>query len=424
MLILGLVGAMGLFWYLAKRTRVHDVVFGFYATLGIVSIGMGLFGAWAFQQIYRMVEFFVEYRTLSGFSVAAGGFTFMGGLLLGAFTFVMGTFLFGRKNVKREFWKMLGLAIPCLALALAFGRMGCFFAACCYGVEASWGIQFPPSNANPPRRVPPHPVVPTNLFEAIFSMLLCVGMLFLTLRKKKGNLNVFIYGFAYSIWRFSIEFVRDDDRAAAFILTPSQIQSIVLFVVVLALLLLVHKFKIIPFRLGKALELGDSGQTAEDREGRIVDRPLESADANAEDDFYATAANETVGADTDTTLNSEQEEQEEDSFYTSQQQQENEEERLTVAESKHNGFTSLVKKFFIGGIALGALLAIIGFSLFAVPAPVAISFLLTFSGASLVFAAASMPLPTKDFFKSCGKSHHYYNAGFSIMGMAIGKHKQ
>jgi len=414
MLVLGLVSAMALFWYLAKRTRVNEKVFGFYGTLGIISIGLGLFGAWLFQLFYEMVAFFNQNGTLSGFPVTADGFTFMGGLVLGALTFVLGTFLFARKNIKREFWRVLGLAVPCLALALAFGRMGCFFAGCCFGVRAEWGILFPSNLA------PNHSVIPTNLFEAIFSMLLCVAMVYLILRHKKGNFNVYIFGFGYAIWRFIIEFWRgDESRQAIFALSPSQIQSIVLFVVVLALAIMVFTFKLIPFRLGKALEVSGQGAVGS-KHGEVVeseqavvatnDHPIE-AEASSGEDFYVVANEDSQG---------------EDSFYTAQETKtQNEKTSPTYgADAKYKSFCGLVKYIFIGGLGLGALFAIIGFILLGLGNHVPMAFLFTFSVASLVIASASMPLPTPDFFKAGRHDDKYYNAGFSIMGRAFGKHKQ
>jgi phosphatidylglycerol---prolipoprotein diacylglyceryl transferase len=68
------------------------------------------------------------------------GFVFLGGLFV-----AIPVVLLVLRRWRVRFWPMADLLAPCLALAHAFGRTGCFFAGCCYGRETSmpWGIRFP-----------------------------------------------------------------------------------------------------------------------------------------------------------------------------------------------------------------------------------------------------------------------------------------
>jgi len=69
------------------------------------------------------------------------------------------------------------------------------------------------------------------------------------LAKHRHKLLV-IYLFAYSIFRFFLEFLRGDHRGAFLfgVITPSQIQSLIMFGIAVALLIVVHIKGIIPFQ--------------------------------------------------------------------------------------------------------------------------------------------------------------------------------
>ena len=106
-----------------------------------------------------------------------------------------------------------------ITIAHAFGRLGCTFAGCCYGKEADWGIYFATAGTK---------VIPTQLFECIFLVILSVVMAVLYF-KFKFNCNLGLYLVAYGVWRFIIEFFRNDDRGS-FIpgLSPSQFWCIIM----------------------------------------------------------------------------------------------------------------------------------------------------------------------------------------------------
>jgi phosphatidylglycerol:prolipoprotein diacylglycerol transferase len=78
-------------------------------------------------------------------------------------------------------------------------------------------------------------VVPTQLFECAFLFVLAAVMMVLFF-KFKFNCNFGLYAIAYGIWRFLIEFVRDDYRGQFLgtAITPSQFWSIVMVVLGIA----------------------------------------------------------------------------------------------------------------------------------------------------------------------------------------------
>ena len=73
--------------------------------------------------------------------------------------------------------------------------------------------------------------MPTQLFECIFLALLTAVMIVL-LFKFKFKYNFSLYTIAYGVWRFGIEFARDDHRGSFLgAITPSQFWSIIMVIV-------------------------------------------------------------------------------------------------------------------------------------------------------------------------------------------------
>lgn len=246
LLAVGLLSAMLLFKLICHVKKVDDKSYSFYSFLGIISIAAGLLGAALFQSFYNMIDTAIK---TGKWAFKLGGLTFMGGLITGVLVFCLGTLIFAKGKVKRDFFECASYATPCIVLGHMFGRLGCFCAGCCYGkqTDSPLGILFPGDH---------YKVYPTQLFEVLFLAVL-LGVLLLLLFKFDFHKPLLpIYGMSYAVFRFLIEYVRDDDRGA-FIpgLTPSQFQVIILFLVAAALAVLVFVFKIIPFAKAKDVEM-------------------------------------------------------------------------------------------------------------------------------------------------------------------------
>ena len=166
----------------------------------------------------------------------ANGWVVIGGILGG----ILGGFLYCRK-CRMPAWKYFDLAIPAVALAQCLGRIGCFFAGCCYGVETDGPIAVVFQNsAYAPNGVP---LVPTQL---ICSGLDCMLFLFLLLyhrkwQKKDGEI-ISWYLILYSIGRIFLEFFRGDaNRGYVGVMSTSQFISAFTALAGLVLLILVKK---------------------------------------------------------------------------------------------------------------------------------------------------------------------------------------
>jgi len=164
------------------------------------------------------------------FTLARTGGVFQGGLVFGTL-FALWYF---RKHKIRT-WKAADIIGPALALGHGFGRIGCFFAGCCFGRECSmpWGVTFSSEYAHNLTGIPiktayVHPVLhPVQLYESALNFLNFI-ILFLILRKKRFDGQVFpFYIINYSIIRYFVEFYRGDHPDKAFLLrNPSPYLSL------------------------------------------------------------------------------------------------------------------------------------------------------------------------------------------------------
>lgn len=190
--------------------------------IGVCATAIGIVFAMLFQSVYNYID--------TG-KWSFGSMTFYGGLIggVGSFLIVWNLYIYvvaprtKIKLLKDDLNGTLTDALPFIPIGItiahAFGRLGCFFAGCCYGLPADWGIKFETTSV---------PVIPTQLFECIFLAVLS-GVMALLYFKFKFNCNFGVYAIAYGVWRFVIEFFRDDNRGS-FIpgISPSQFWAIVM----------------------------------------------------------------------------------------------------------------------------------------------------------------------------------------------------
>jgi phosphatidylglycerol:prolipoprotein diacylglycerol transferase len=189
-----------------------------------------------------------------------GGLVFYGGFIAGALT----TILYARLQ-KLSLAKFLDVCAPGVAVGLAFGRIGCFMAGCCFGdiclppgehlalnpakeyqvhtvptlSPAFIGVQFPQKSdayvqhtelglikAGAAKSLPVHPV---QLYEAFLAFALAA---WLHRRKPQfaGEISIRLLA-GYSIVRFSLEFFRADNQPNYFGMTISQVTSVLLLVI-------------------------------------------------------------------------------------------------------------------------------------------------------------------------------------------------
>jgi phosphatidylglycerol:prolipoprotein diacylglycerol transferase len=134
------------------------------------------------------------------------GLTEMGGMLAGN----LGVYLFLKQKGEQPLPYLDSFALP-LPLGLAFGRIGCLLAGCCYGkpTDLPWAITYtdPHSFAGPILGVPVHP---TPLYMGA-AMLLLFAWLWRTAKRQPapGTLMTHFW-IGYAAIRFTQEFLRAD----------------------------------------------------------------------------------------------------------------------------------------------------------------------------------------------------------------------
>ena len=141
---------------------------------------------------------------------------------------------------KLNFWDCFDIALPSVAVAQGFGRIGCFFAGCCYGKETSawYGIAFTHSNFAPNDVK----MIPTQLISSAGMFLIaCLLFWYANHAKKAGQIGAG-YMVLYSIGRFGVEFLRGD-LARGNVGTLSTSQFISLFIVVIGIALWIIRNK-------------------------------------------------------------------------------------------------------------------------------------------------------------------------------------
>ena len=90
--------------------------------------------------------------------------TIIGGLIGGVACFLIVYFVLvywlKPQKYKIRLYQVISIIPCCILIGHAFGRVGCFFAGCCHGIQTDsiFGVRFPEG--------PPYPVHPTQLYEA------------------------------------------------------------------------------------------------------------------------------------------------------------------------------------------------------------------------------------------------------------------
>ena len=152
------------------------------------------------------------------------GLVFYGGLIGG----LLGLLIVSRKTQK-SIITYTDLMAPCFCLAHAGGRIGCLMAGCCYGMEYSGPCAVVLDGVSR---------LPTQPMEAGFLVILSGILMFIYLKKpRRGTVTGWYMGL-YAIWRFIIEFFRDDFRGSVGVLSTSQFIS--LFILAFGVFLLIR----------------------------------------------------------------------------------------------------------------------------------------------------------------------------------------
>lgn len=224
-LCLAAISAIVVYRIMADKLKIGAKLQNLCIFTAFGAIVAGYFSAIVFQAFYNVErdgKFVINNNT---------GATFFGGLIGGAAIFLIIYFLAGNKifvetqEHKKRFFDVADIAACSITVAHAIGRIGCLMAGCCHGKQTSawFGVNIVMDNQMVK-------VIPTQLFETIF-LLALFAYLFMRIRDKQ-TYCLQIYMCMYGVWRFIIEYLRDDYRGTTIIdiLTPSQLTSIIMII--------------------------------------------------------------------------------------------------------------------------------------------------------------------------------------------------
>lgn len=164
------------------------------------------------------------------------GYVVYGGIIAGVF---FGIVYCKKKRV--SFLKYFDLVMPSVSVAQGIGRIGCFFAGCCYGRETDFWLHivytrsdFAPNNV---------PLVPTQLISSAGNFAIAAVLFWYSKRSGKDGMVGALYMILYSLGRFVIEMYRADMRGAWGAFSTSQLISIGVALSGMMLMVLFYKKK-------------------------------------------------------------------------------------------------------------------------------------------------------------------------------------
>lgn len=200
----------------AKKYAITTMDAMFFGLFGIIG---GIIGA---KLLFIVVDFpnLIAHPETALIRLATGGAVFYGGLIGG----ILGGFFYTH-IYKLHTIQFFDIAVPCLALAQAFGRIGCFFNGCCYGIPyEGFGAVHYPVGAYPPAGIG---LFPAQLTESAFLFILTLVLLTVLWKSKSPGFTTGFYLIGYGIFRFINEFFRSDPRGIVGFLSTSQAISLI-----------------------------------------------------------------------------------------------------------------------------------------------------------------------------------------------------
>ncbi len=223
-MLLGVVSA-----YIICKKKDYDT--NMPLELALYALPCAIIGARLYYCIFNGVDSFVDI-----FKIWEGGMAIYGGVIGGFLGICLCC-----KIKKYSLFRACDIAAPCLILGQAIGRIGCYCAGCCYGIEAT----------NPAYQVFPISVeidgiwhFATFFYESALNIIGFIVLLIITAKTKKNGYVTGSYLMIYGVVRAILEQFRDPAEALCIGSTGirvSQLLSVIL--IILGAILTIYTFK-------------------------------------------------------------------------------------------------------------------------------------------------------------------------------------
>ncbi|MEW6488507.1 MAG: prolipoprotein diacylglyceryl transferase [Thermodesulfobacteriota bacterium] len=215
-------GFLAALWLVGREARRRGLDPKALQDLGFVVLLAALVGSRLFFVLLEW-EHFVEHPW-QVFEIWKGGLVFYGGFVGAA---LAALWVVRAKGL--PLWTTGDIVAPAVALGQTFGRLGCFFAGCCYGAacDLPWAVTFTDPGSLAPLHVALHP---TQLYSAAanFAVFAVLYGWARPRQKFQGQL-LGLYLVLEPASRFVVEFFRADPRGALGPLSTSQVLAVPLF---------------------------------------------------------------------------------------------------------------------------------------------------------------------------------------------------
>lgn len=187
--------------------------------LALFALPCAIVGARLYYCIFNGVSSFWEI-----FEVWKGGMAIYGGVI-GGFLGI----LWCCKVKKYSLAKACDLAVPCLIIGQAIGRVGCYFAGCCYGVETlNPGLQIFPLSVE----INGHWHLATFFYESLLNVVGFVILAIIFSKTQKKGITTSWYLIIYGVIRFVLEQFRDPAELLTIGNTGLRVSQVLSFVLI------------------------------------------------------------------------------------------------------------------------------------------------------------------------------------------------
>lgn len=212
-----------------------------------------------------------------------GGLTYYGGFML---VVPLGIWFLRRHKI--DHWKVGDLAAFAIPFGIGFGRLGCYYAGCCFGglCDAPWGVSFPAGS--PAARHHSDlfligggdaslPVHPAQLY-AVGANWAIAGVMYWWYKTRRhfDGECFWIFAMLYALGRFLVELLRDDERGEYFGVSTSQ--GIGVLLVLLSIFMLSRLWKRSLANPGDPADQADEDDGSDEGDGPKSDEEPPEAD--------------------------------------------------------------------------------------------------------------------------------------------------
>jgi phosphatidylglycerol:prolipoprotein diacylglycerol transferase len=209
--VLVAAGFLAAVWLAARLGRRSGLDPDSITSLGVNAALGGLIGAKLLLILENLDEYLAKPASLFTLATLQSGGVFFGGLLAAT-----GVAWYTIRSRRLPLYPVLDCFAPAIALGHAIGRLGCFAAGCCWGLECRrpWAVTFSRPEAAELTGVPLGiPLHPAQLYEAAAQFLLAALLWKAWNRPHRPGQIFGLYLLGAALSRFVIDFFRAHESA-------------------------------------------------------------------------------------------------------------------------------------------------------------------------------------------------------------------